>query len=77
MASAISIAVALSTQPPDTDPAMTPSAVAMRHAPSGRGAEPQTPITTARPTRRPDADKQSKSARRSRIDGVEKEGSEK
>jgi hypothetical protein len=56
---------------------MTPSAVAMRHAPSGRGAEPQTPITTARPTRRPDADKQSKSARRSRIDGVEKEGSEK
>jgi hypothetical protein len=49
MACAISSAVAVSTQPPDTDPAIFPSAVASKQAPSDRGAEPQTLVTTARP----------------------------
>ena len=53
MASPISVAVAPSTQPPETEPAIVPSAVASMDEPSGRGAEPQTLVTTARPTGRP------------------------
>ena len=50
IAPAISVAVAPSTQPPETEPAITPSAVASMEEPSGRGAEPHTLVTTARPT---------------------------
>ena len=53
IASPISPAVAPSTQPPDTEPAMVPSAVARIEAPSGRGADPHTLVTTARPKGRP------------------------
>jgi hypothetical protein len=49
MAASISRAVAASTQPPDTDPAIRPLAAASMQDPSGRGAEPQTLVTTARP----------------------------
>ncbi len=66
MAAAISSAVTLSTQPPETDPAMVPSAVASIDAPGGRGAEPQTLVTTARPNGRPVAVRRSRSAKRSR-----------
>jgi hypothetical protein len=41
--------------PPETEPAISPSAVAGIEAPSGRGAEPHTLVTTARPTGRPEA----------------------
>ena len=53
IASPISVAVAPSTQPPETEPAIVPSAVASIDEPSGRGAEPHTLVTTARPSGRP------------------------
>jgi hypothetical protein len=53
IASWISATVAPSTQPPETEPAIPPVAVARRQAPSGRGAEPHTLVTTARPTGAP------------------------
>lgn len=53
MASPISVTVAASTQPPDTDPAIRPSAVASIEDPSARGADPHTLVTTARPTGHP------------------------
>jgi hypothetical protein len=67
MAATISAAVAASTHPPDTDPATRPSLVASIAAPSGRGAEPHTLVTTARPTCRGPADRRSYAANRSRM----------
>jgi hypothetical protein len=59
IAAPISEAVALSTQPPETEPAMVPSASASIEEPSGRGAEPHTLVTTARPKGRPAAARRS------------------
>ena len=50
IAARISSAAAVSTHPPETEPAIRPSALASRQAPSGRGADPQIWVTTARPT---------------------------
>src|SRR3990170_3130734 len=48
-------AAAPSTQPPLTEPAMRPSALNSRTAPTGRGAEPNVRTTIARPIPRPSA----------------------
>src|ERR1051325_5170016 len=66
IAALISSAAAPSTHPPDTDPAISPPAVARSEAPSGRAAEPHPRVTTARPTG-PVAASRSKSFSRSRI----------
>ena len=52
-ARSISSAAAPSTQPPLTEPAIRPSSASRRTAPSGRGADPNVRITTARPNPTP------------------------
>ena len=48
-----SVTTAPSTQPPDTDPATSPSSLTAIVAPASRGPEPSTPTTRASATRRP------------------------
>src|SRR5205823_1271497 len=50
-----SVRTAPSTQPPDTDPAASPSSLTAIVAPGSRGPEPSTPTTRATATRLPAA----------------------